>query len=104
MQDEIARIFAAMRELPDFSDINPSDINASGLDGDTALHYVVRQGDHSAVQALIEAGIYINRAGDLGYTPLHVACCRGDIQMVTRSNAMRLRTPSCVRCALADSD
>jgi ankyrin repeat protein len=82
MQDEIARVFAAMSELPDFSGIDLSDINASGTDGDNALHYVVRRGDHSAAKALIEAGIDINRAGDRGFTPLHVACSCGDIEMV----------------------
>jgi ankyrin repeat protein len=31
---------------------------------------------------LVAAGIDINKAGDLGYTPLHVACMKGNIEMV----------------------
>jgi hypothetical protein len=32
--------------------------------------------------ALIAAGIEINKAGDLGYTPLHIACMKGNLEMV----------------------
>src|SRR5438876_2450090 len=82
MNDEIRRVFDAMRELPDYSQVDPSDINSSGWDGDNALHYVVREGDFPAAKALIEAGIKINKAGDLGYTPLHMACMYGNMEMV----------------------
>lgn len=33
-------------------------------------------------KALIEAGIDVNKAGDLGYTPVHVACMQGNAKMV----------------------
>lgn len=82
MNDEIARVFAAMRELPDFAEIDVSDINACGTDGDNALHFAVGNSDFSAARALIEAGINIDKAGDLGYTPLHVACIAGNFDMV----------------------
>jgi hypothetical protein len=36
----------------------------------------------SAAKALIDAGIDINKSGDLAYTPLHVACMQGNAEMV----------------------
>jgi ankyrin repeat protein len=59
-----------------------SDVNACNSDGDNGLHCVVRWDDLSAAKALLDAGIDINKAGDLGYTPLHVACMRGNVEMV----------------------
>jgi ankyrin repeat protein len=44
------------------------------------MHCVVRWGDLAAAKALIDAGIDINKAGDLGYTPLHVACMKGNAE------------------------
>jgi Ankyrin repeat len=41
-------------------------------------------GDLTAAEALIEAGIEVNKAGDLGYSPLHVACVQGNTEMVKR--------------------
>jgi ankyrin repeat protein len=34
------------------------------------------------VKVLIDSGINLNKAGDLGYTPLHVACMQGDLEIV----------------------
>jgi hypothetical protein len=82
MDEEVTRVFAALRDLPDFSGIDVTDINACGTDGDNALHYVVHGGDISAAKALIDAGIDVNKAGDLGYSPLHVACIKGNLDMV----------------------
>jgi ankyrin repeat protein len=48
-------------------------VNATSSDGDNALYCVVRWGDLAAAKALIGAVVDINKAGDLGYTPLHVA-------------------------------
>src|SRR5882672_10298780 len=82
MQEEIARLFAAMRESADFADVDLADINACATDGYNALHFAVHKNDISAATELIDAGIEINKAGDLGYTPLHVACMTGNIEMV----------------------
>jgi len=57
-------------------------VNACSSEGDNGLHYVVRWSDLSAAEALIDAGIDVNKAGDLGYTPLHVACMQGNLEMV----------------------
>lgn len=71
-----------MRNTADFAETDFSDVNATSSDGDNALHCVVRWGDLAAAKALIDAGIDINKAGDLGYTPLHVACMEGNGEMV----------------------
>jgi ankyrin repeat protein len=52
------------------------------MTGDNALHCIVRWGDLDAAQTLINAGVDVNKAGDLGYTPLHVACMKGNIELV----------------------
>jgi ankyrin repeat protein len=82
MDEQIKRIFARLRETCDFGKTDFSDVNACNGDGDNGLHCVVRWGDLSAANALIEAGIDVNKAGDLGYTPLHVACMQGNVEMV----------------------
>jgi ankyrin repeat protein len=82
MSKELERIFARLRETGDFQDLDFSDVNACSIDGDNGLHCVVRWGDLLAARALIEAGIEVSKAGDLGYTPLHVACMNGNVEMV----------------------
>jgi len=82
MGNQLEEIFVRLRQTPDFADTDFSDVNASSIDGDNALHRVVRWGDFAAAKALIDAGIDVNKAGDLGYTPLHVACMQGSAEMV----------------------
>jgi ankyrin repeat protein len=75
-------LLAKVRETASFESVDFSDINASNPDGDNALHCVVTWGDLRAAELLIDAGIDLNKAGDLGHTPLHNACIRGDFEMV----------------------
>ena len=82
MDDQLKRIFARLRETCDFAETDFSGVNACSSEGDNGLHYVVRWGDLSAAKALIDAGIDVNKGGDLGYTPLHVACMQGNVEMV----------------------
>jgi ankyrin repeat protein len=82
MNEQLQAIFARLRTTADFAETKFSDVNATSSDGDNALHCVVRWGDLGAAKALIDAGIDINKAGDLGYTPLHVACMKGNAEMV----------------------
>jgi len=82
MDSTLKSIFSKLRETADFAQTDFSDVNACGIDGDNALHCIVRWGDLSAANTLIEAGIDVNKAGDLGYTPLHVACMQGNLEMV----------------------
>ena len=78
----VKHIFARPREACDFAGVDFSDVNACNSDGDNGLHRVVRWDDLSAAKALLDAGMDINKAGDLGFTPLHVACMRGNVEMV----------------------
>jgi ankyrin repeat protein len=82
MDNQLEQIFARLHEVGDFADIDFSDINATRSDGDNALHCVVGWGDLAAAKALIDAGIDVNKAGDLGYTPLHIASMKGNVAMV----------------------
>jgi ankyrin repeat protein len=82
MDKQLEELFERLRDLPDFFEIDMSDVNACGHDGDNALHVVVQWGDIGAAKLLIQHGIDVNKAGDLGYTPLHVACMRGNKEMV----------------------
>jgi ankyrin repeat protein len=82
MDNQLEYIFARLHETADFQGTDFSDLNATSSDGDNALHCVVRWGDLAAAKALIDAGIDVNKAGDLGYTPLHVACSQGHAEMV----------------------
>lgn len=82
MDSELEEIFARLRGIADFADTDCSDVSATSVDGDNALHCVVRWSDLAAAKALIDAGIDVNKAGDLGYTPLHVACMQGNAEMV----------------------
>jgi hypothetical protein len=59
-----------------------SDLNATNLEGENALHVAVRWDDLDAARELIEAGIRLNQHGDLGETPLHTACYKGNLEMV----------------------
>jgi uncharacterized protein len=81
MDNQLEAIFARLRGTVDFAETDFSDLNATSIDGDNALHCIVRWGDLSAATVLIDAGIDINKAGDLGYTPLHVACMQGNAEM-----------------------
>ncbi len=82
MDDQLKRIFAKLRDTCAFAEADFSDVNACASDGDNGLHFVVRWNDLPAAKALIDAGIDVNKAGDLGFTPLHVACMQGNADMV----------------------
>lgn len=69
MGNQLEEIFARLHETADFADADFSDVNATSGDGDNALHFVVRWGDIAAAKALIDSGIDVNKAGDLGYAP-----------------------------------
>ena len=82
MNDPLQQIFAKLRGTADFENVDFSDVNACGIDGDNALHCVAHWDDFAAAKVLISAGINVNKAGDLGYTPLHIACMKGNFEMV----------------------
>ena len=83
MDERVREFLSSLADLPDFFEADLSDINASATDGDNALHVAVHRDDLSTARALIEAGIDVNKPGDLGYTPLHAACIRGNLEIVS---------------------
>ena len=86
MDSELENIIRKMRNATtifdffDFEEINS--INAVNLEGENLLHAVVQHDDIEAARFLIEKGIDIEQPGDLGRTPLHYACSRGNLEMV----------------------
>jgi len=82
MDDKVKSILEMVHETPDFAEVDFSDVNACSTNGDNALHCVVQWKDISAAKAMIDAGINVNKTGDLGYSPLHVACMHGDLEMI----------------------
>src|SRR6476659_6429845 len=80
--DELQKILDKLHTTVAFAEVDFSDVNACSYDGDNALHCVVGWRDIRAARILIAHGIDVNKAGDLGYTPLHVACIKGDLEMV----------------------
>lgn len=51
-------------------------------DGDTCLHYAVRNKDTRAVELLLKGGVDPNARGDLGETALHIAKSKGFEQII----------------------
>jgi hypothetical protein len=82
MDEQVKQIFAKVRTTASFQGMKFPGVDACNADGDNALHCVVTWGDLHAAKTLIDAGIDVNKAGDLGYTPLHNACIRGNLEMV----------------------
>ena len=60
------------------------DVNATGPDGATALHWAVRADDLATVDALIRAGAKVAVANALGVQPVYVAAQNGNAAMLAR--------------------
>jgi ankyrin repeat protein len=60
------------------------DVNASGQDGSTALHWAVRADDLATADALIKAGARVSAANAFGVTPVYVAAENGNPSMIRR--------------------
>lgn len=70
--------FAAARAL-----IGDSDVNATQVDGMTALHWAARHNDLETARALIKARANPKAENRYGVTPLSLACTNGSAAMVT---------------------
>src|SRR5689334_4536358 len=53
------------------------DVNATGPDGATALHWAAHRDDLDAADLLVRAGANVNAANRFGITPLSLACEKG---------------------------
>ena len=60
------------------------DVNATGADGATALHWAVRADDLATVDALIRAGARVSVANALGVQPIYVAAQNGNAAILAR--------------------
>jgi ankyrin repeat protein len=60
------------------------DVNATGPDGATALHWAVRADDLATVDALIRAGARVTVTNALGVQPIYVAAQNGNAAMLAR--------------------
>ena len=61
-----------------------ADVNATAIDGTTALHWAVRADDVDTVDALIRAGAQVKTASRHGVTPLYIAADQGNAAMIRR--------------------
>src|SRR5262245_29246985 len=59
-----------------------ADVNASQVDGMTALHWATYQDDAETVQLLVKAGANVKAANRYGVTPLALAITNGNADMV----------------------
>ena len=82
MSSELTSLLSSIADTLMFSGFDVSDINWSNMDGDNALHYVVMSGKITDAKLLIDNGIEIDKRGEHGYTPLHLACSVGRQDMV----------------------
>lgn len=73
MTSEVKAILERVNDTADYGYVDFTDINATNVFGDNALHCVIVWGDYEAAKTLIANGININQRGELGYTPLHTA-------------------------------
>jgi ankyrin repeat protein len=59
-------------------------VNATGTDGATALHWAVRADDLATVDALLGAGANVSATNVLGVTPIYIAASNGSASIVGR--------------------
>lgn len=57
---------------------NGAFLNVQDGEGDTALHWVVREKTYTMLNYLLQKGCNPNIANEDGETPLHLAACLGD--------------------------
>jgi ankyrin repeat protein len=60
------------------------DVNATGPDGTTALHWAVRANDLAKAESLLRAGADAKAADRYGVTPLYLACVNGSAAMISK--------------------
>src|SRR6185503_5552386 len=81
---------AAVRALVE----RKADINATEVDGTSALHWAVRAGDLATTELLIRAGARVNAANRYGVTPLSLAARtgRGDLVGLLLTSGASVKT------------
>lgn len=82
MDRRIEALLEKVAGTPEFQHVRFNGIGTVNALGDNALHVAVRWGDLEGVQILVEGGIDVNKHGEHGYTPLHVASESGRAEIV----------------------
>ena len=77
MTEELAALIERYRNTPEFMFADLTDVNSTGMTGDTLLHPAVISASIEDVDLLITSGAKVNAQGDLSDTPLHHAASRG---------------------------
>jgi len=78
----LASFIEKAKTVSSFEELDFSDFNARNNEGEGLMHLAVGWGDLEAAAALLAAGVTPNQPGDLGMTPLHIACLNGNLPMV----------------------
>jgi ankyrin repeat protein len=85
-----------------------ADVNATEVDGTTALHYAADEGNTALVDLLIKAGANVKAANRYGATPLGLAAAKGNAAVIERllkagenANAVVLGEPVLMSAARA---
>src|SRR5215468_8811914 len=61
-----------------------ADVNATQVDGTTALHWAVRSDDLETAELLIRAGSNVSAANREGVTPMQLAATNGSAPMIEK--------------------
>lgn len=77
MNERLAALIKRYRRTPEFMFADLTDVNSTGMTGDTLLHSAVISASIVDVDVLIGSGAKVDAQGDLGNTPLHHAASRG---------------------------
>jgi uncharacterized protein len=77
MTEELTALINRYCRAPEFMFADLTDVNSTGMTGDTLLHSAVIRASIEDVDLLIGSGAKVNAQGDLGNTPLHHAASRG---------------------------
>jgi uncharacterized protein len=84
MTEELTALIERYSRKPEFMFANLTEVNATGMTGDTLLHSAVISAAREDVDLLIRSGANVNAPGDLGNTPLHHAASRGLLDIATK--------------------
>src|ERR1700757_3871922 len=84
MTEELAALIERYRHTPEFMFADLTNVNSTGMTGDTLLHSAVISASIEDVDLLIRSGAKVNAQGDLGDTPLHHAASRGLVNIANK--------------------
>ena len=84
MTEELGALIKRYRGTPELMFADLTDVNSTGMTGDTLLHAAVITASTEDVDLLIGSGARVDVRGDLGNTPLHHAASRGLLEIANK--------------------